>query len=192
MKSLLFFFSILCCLWGFSQRFSSDIFHKGYLVTAEKDTLKGELKYDLEANVLTLVGGGKTWSFSSHKIFYFEIFDKIQNNYRQFYSIPYNVNFDYKIPVFFEVVYEGKLSLLRREQIVTRSVNNSSVYWGGGNVRQNVLGSDQYRKTLNINCIRRRLTYIGSIQLSTPTKSQESRMTTLATIIVTIVINRVP
>ncbi len=139
MRSLLFFLSVLCCLWGFSQRFSSDVFHKGFMVTAEKDTLKGELKYDLEANVLTMVGGGKTYSFSSHKIFYFEIFDKIQNNYRQFYSIPYNVNFDYKIPVFFEVVYEGKLSLLRREQIVTRSVNTSSVYWGGGNVRQNVL-----------------------------------------------------
>ena len=61
------------------------------------------------------------------------------NNYRQFYSIPYNVNFDYKIPVFFEVVYEGKLSLLRREQIVVRSVNTSAAYWGGGSVRQNVI-----------------------------------------------------
>ncbi|MEM6642308.1 MAG: hypothetical protein AAF616_04960 [Bacteroidota bacterium] len=124
---------------GFSQRFSSEVFHEGFLVTVAKDTLKGNLKYDLEANILTIVGSGKTISFSSHKVFYFEIFDKILNNYRQFYSIPYTVNFDYKIPVFFEVVYEGKLSLLRREQIVMRSVNTTSAYWGGGNVRQTVL-----------------------------------------------------
>lgn len=121
------------------QRFSSEVFHKGFLVTSQKDTLQGSIKYDLEANVLTVVGKGKTKSFSSQKVFYFEIFDEILENYRQFYSIPYNVNFDYKIPVFFEVVYEGKLSLLRREQIVVRSVNNTSAYWGGGSVRQTVI-----------------------------------------------------
>ena len=121
------------------QRFSSEVFHKGFLVTSQKDTLQGSIKYDLEANVLTVVGKGKTKSFSSQKVFYFEIFDEILENYRQFYSIPYNVNFDYKIPVFFEVVYEGKLSLLRREQIVVRSVNNTNAYWGGGSVRQTVI-----------------------------------------------------
>ena len=139
MKSLLLVVCLIVGYGGFVQRFSSEVFHEGYLVTSDKDTLKGDLKYDLEANVLTAVAAGRTMSFSSHKIFYFEIFDKIMNNYRQFYSIPYNVNFDYKIPVFFEVVYEGKLSLLRREQIVLRSVNASSAYWGGGSVRQHVI-----------------------------------------------------
>lgn len=139
MRSLSLVICFLCCFNGIAQRFSSEIFHEGFLVTSQKDTLKGDLRYDLETNVLTLVKAGKTMSFSSQKIFYFEIFDKIVKNYRQFYSIPYNVNFDYKIPVFFEVVYEGKLSLLRREQIVVRSVNTSSVYWGGGNVRQTVI-----------------------------------------------------
>ncbi|MEM0939750.1 MAG: hypothetical protein AAF600_12560 [Bacteroidota bacterium] len=129
---------------GSAQRFSSEVFHEGFVVTSDKDTLKGDLKYDLEANVLTLVTAGKTKSFSSHKVFYFEIFDRILNNYRQFYSIPYHVNFDYKIPVFFEVVYEGKLSLLRREQTVVQTVNTSSAYWGGGNVRQNVIQYSYY------------------------------------------------
>ena len=129
---------------SFGQRFSSEVFHEGFLVTTQKDTLKAKLKYDLEANVLTAVTKGKTWSFSSQKIFYFEIFDEILENYRQFYSIPYNVNFDYKIPVFFEVVYEGKLSLLRREQIVIRSVNNTTAYWGGGSVRQTVIEYSYY------------------------------------------------
>lgn len=123
----------------FSQTFSSDVFHKGFLVTTEKDTIKGDLKYDLDANILTVVHRGKTKSFSSHKVFYFEIFDSILNNYRQFYSIPYTVNYDYKIPVFFELVYEGKLSLMAREHIVSQTVNSSSAYWGGGNTTRLVI-----------------------------------------------------
>lgn len=115
-----------------AQTFSSDVFHEGFMVTSEKDTIKGNLKYDLDANILTVIHRGKTKSFSSHKVFYFEIFDTILNNYRQFYSIPYTVNFDYKIPVFFELAYEGKLSLLAREHIVSQTVNTSSAYWGGG------------------------------------------------------------
>ena len=140
-------FSFLFCLvitLSSAQRFSSEIFHEGFLVTTNKDTLQGELKYDLEANVVTMVVGEKAKTFSSHKIFFFEIFDKIFNNYRQFYSVPYNVNYDYKIPVLFEVVYEGKLSLLRREQIITQAVNNTAAYWGGGTVTQNVIKYSYY------------------------------------------------
>ncbi len=122
-----------------AQSFSSDVFHEGFVVTSERDTIKVNLKYDLDANILTVVHRGKTKSFSSHKIFYFEIFDSILNNYRQFYSIPYTVNYDYKIPVFFELVYEGKLSLMAREHIVSQTVNTSSAYWGGGNTTRLVL-----------------------------------------------------
>ena len=122
-----------------SQQFSSEVFHDGFIVTSEKDTIKGDLKYDLDANILTVIHQGKTKSFSSHKVFYFEIFDKILNNYRQFYSIPYTVNIGYKIPVFFELVYEGKLSLMAREHIVSQTVNSSSAYWGGGTGTQLVI-----------------------------------------------------
>lgn len=126
------------------QQFSSEVFHKGYLVTSEKDSVKGKLKYDLETNNVTLISTGKTYSFSSQKVFYFEIFDEILKNYRQFYSIPHKVNYNYTIPVFFEVVYEGKVSLLRRERIVSRTVNASSAYWGGGNVLRNVVDYTYY------------------------------------------------
>src|SRR5690606_19251194 len=37
------------------------------------------------------------------------------------------------------VVYEGKLSLLRREQLVTQTVNTTSAYWGGGSTSQVVI-----------------------------------------------------
>lgn len=127
-----------------AQRFSSEVFHEGFLVTTDKDTISGNLRYDLDANILTVVDRGKTKSFSSHKVFYFEIFDKILNNYRQFYSIPFNVNIDYKIPVFFELVYEGKISLLTREQLITQTINATSAYWGGGASSQLVIRYSYY------------------------------------------------
>ncbi|WP_420315831.1 hypothetical protein [Ekhidna sp.] len=139
MRFILGFLCILALQSANSQRFSSEVFHNGFLITTDKDTLKGDLKYDLDANILTVVSKGKTKSFSSHKVFYFEIFDKILNNYRQFYSIPYTVNIDYKIPVFFELVYEGKVSLMAREHLVTQTVNSSSAYWGGGTGTQVVI-----------------------------------------------------
>ena len=127
-----------------AQQFSSEVFHEGFLVTTDKDTIKGSLKYDLDANTLILFNKGKTHTFSSHKVFYFEIFDSILDNYRQFYSIPYTVNINYKIPVFFELVYEDKLSLLAREHIVSQTVNTSSAYWGGGNTTRMVIRYSYY------------------------------------------------
>ena len=140
-----FFFVLFIAVLGLSaQQFSSEVFHEGFMVTTDKDTIKGDLKYDLDANILTVINKGRTKSFSSHKVFYFEIFDKILNNYRQFYSIPYTVNVDYKIPVFFELVYEGKLSLLTREHIVSQTVNNTSAYWGGGTASRLVIKYSYY------------------------------------------------
>lgn len=139
MKNLFLAIALLGAIKSFSQNFSSEVFHDGFLVTTDQDTVRGDLKYDLEANVILLVKNGKTKSYSSHKVFYFEIFDRILKNYRQFYSIPYNVSFDYKIPIFFELIYEGKLSLLQRESLVQQTSNSGSAYWGGGSVSRIVI-----------------------------------------------------
>ena len=142
-KDLLYILFLLSAFLGYTQRFSSEVFHQGYLVTNQKDSLKGKLKYDLEANIVTLIAGDKTLSYSSQKVFYFEIFDAVLNNYRQFYSIPHTVNYDYKIPILFELIYEGKTSLLRRERIVLRTVTTNFAYTGVGNI-QNVIEYSYY------------------------------------------------
>ncbi|MFK7952268.1 MAG: hypothetical protein AB8B73_05435 [Ekhidna sp.] len=130
MKKLILLLLWISSITSFGQTFSSQVFHEGFLVTSNQDTVRGSLKYDLETNILILVRDGKTRSYSSQKVFYFEIYDDNQKNYRQFYSIPYNVNYDYKIPIFFELIYEGKLSLLQRESIVQQNSNANSAYWG--------------------------------------------------------------
>ncbi|MEP1096447.1 MAG: hypothetical protein ABJG78_15125 [Cyclobacteriaceae bacterium] len=132
---------LLLCLAFFSeaQQFSSEVFHQGFLVTSDRDTVRGKLKYDMETNIVSLVVGSKIRSFSSHKIFYFEINDQILNTYRQFYSIPSKVNFDYKIPILFELLYEGPLSLLTRESIIQQAQSANSPYWGGSNYPRSVV-----------------------------------------------------
>ncbi|MFT5642034.1 MAG: hypothetical protein ACI9A7_002141 [Cyclobacteriaceae bacterium] len=140
----LFFGMLLACSVFFAKgQFSNEVFHDGFLVSTEGDTISGLIKYDLEANIVQLVKNNIVKTYSSQKVFYFEIYDKIVDNYRQFYSILYNVNFNYEIPIIFEVLYEGRISLLAREVIVQESVNNSSAYWGG-NFMQNKVAYSFY------------------------------------------------
>ena len=119
-------------LMVYGQEFSSDLFHEGFLVTTKKDTLRGALKYDMQQNIVHMIDQGKIKTYSSQKIFYFEIFDVSVDNYRQFYALPYKVGMSYKIPILFELQYEGPLSLLTREAIIQETVASTGTYWGGG------------------------------------------------------------
>lgn len=144
MKFLASFLIVFCAFQCFSQQFSSEVYHDGFLVTIDGDTLRGSIKYDLETNVISLLDKGKIKTYSSQKAFYFELFDNLQSNYRRFYSIPYTVSHGYKIPIFFELIFEGKVSLMSRESIVQQTVNTSTTYWGGGTVSRLVLLYDFY------------------------------------------------
>ncbi|HHP7242559.1 MAG TPA: hypothetical protein ACFCUD_12855 [Cyclobacteriaceae bacterium] len=118
------FFSLNIC---FGQ-FPSQIFHEGWLVTNHSDTIRGELKYNMQSESVQLKTDGRILTFSSRKLIYFEIFDETVSNYRQFYSLPYNVNYNYKTPLIFEVLYEGELTLLSKEEIVEEVVQQFQPY----------------------------------------------------------------
>lgn len=127
---------LMISFWSVSgQEFSSEMFHEGFMVTTNRDTLRGALKYDMSSNIVYMIDQGKIKTYSSHKIFYFEIFDITADNYRQFYSLPYKVGIGYKIPILFELQYEGPYSLLTREAIIQESVPSTSTYWGGSFTR---------------------------------------------------------
>jgi len=117
-----------------AQQFSSQFWHKGFIITAKNDTVRGEIKYDMEANSLQVKGKQKVYSFSSHNVLLCEIYDLSIENTRRFYSMPYEIRRDYKTRVLFELLYEGPLSLLTREEIVQETVPTASVY-GGSVVR---------------------------------------------------------
>jgi hypothetical protein len=111
-----------------AQEFPSEIWHKGVLVTVDGDTVKGQIKYDLQTDAVQINNQRTIQTYSARKIHYFEIFDETIDSYRHFYSLPYQVQANYEVPLLFEVLYEGHLSLLCREEVVTESVPAYNAY----------------------------------------------------------------
>ncbi len=138
--------AILCfvLLWhtaAIAQRFPSEIWHDGKLVLASEDTIVGKLKYDLSQNLVQMQVGEKLYAYSAKSIFYFEIFDVTTESYREFYVLPYGLLSSYKIPVIFEVLVEGRVTLLSREAVVTRNIQDPFSY---GTYTQDVLVYDYF------------------------------------------------
>lgn len=105
---------------GFAQ-FPSELWHEGKIVLLDGDTIKGAIKYNFERDIIQLNDAKTIEAYTARNLLYFIIFDETVNQYRQFYAIPYNITPDYKTPIFFEVFYEGKLTLLGREYITIQT-----------------------------------------------------------------------
>jgi len=105
-----------------AQDFPSELLHEGKVTLANGDTLSGKIKYDLENDLIQIVYKGTIQTYSARKLMYFTIYDNTVDMFRTFYSIPYEIQPNYERPLLFEVLFEGKLSLLAREKIVTETV----------------------------------------------------------------------
>ncbi len=110
----------------FGQRFSNQVWHKGSLFLFEGDTLKGEIKYDMDNQTVQFTNDGLTiQAFSPRKILAFELYDEIIGSFRVFYVLPFRSQGNYEAPFIFELSYEGPyVSLLRSEKLemVVRSL----------------------------------------------------------------------
>ncbi len=122
--------------FGHAQQFPSQIWHSGFVVSLQGDTIKGKVKYDMETNAVQVDLGHRIRSFSSHNTRFVKIFDKMADNYREFYSLPYALRSQYRTRVFFELLYEGPLSLLCREEITQETVPSTTSIYGNSYVRE--------------------------------------------------------
>ncbi len=117
-----------------AQQFSFELWHEGKAVLESGDTLRGILKYeqsqDYKGDLLQVKIRGQLQSYSPRKILFFEIFDSSAKRYRQFYSLPYSENNTYKSPVFFELLCEGKITVLYREKLEYRTTSSPYAYYG--------------------------------------------------------------
>lgn len=129
MKRLALILLCFLSIEGYSQTFPSQLWHDGKLVLLDEDTLAGKIKYDFENDLVQLNIRNTIQTYASRKILYFEIFDEMSNNYRYFYSLPYEIQNNYEIPIIFEVLYEGELTLLARETIVTETVPQYNTFY---------------------------------------------------------------
>jgi hypothetical protein len=109
---------------GFSQTFPSEMWHEGKLVLTTDETKSGMIKYDQLQGIVQVKNGNKILTYSAKSIFHFEIYDILSESHREFYVLPYGLVSSYKTPVIFEVLVEGKLTLLSREYVVIKNVQN--------------------------------------------------------------------
>lgn len=122
---------------------SFELWHDGKVVLESGDTLKGQVKYDLQQDLVQYTSKkGVIEAFSARKILMVEIFDKLENQYRQFYSLPYSTASGYRTPVLFELIGEGKLTVLCRERLEMQ--NTSNPYYYGGSYSRTVLVNKFY------------------------------------------------
>jgi hypothetical protein len=120
---------------GRAQNWPSELWHDGKIVLTNGDTLRGLIKYDLQQDLVQYTLEDKrTEAFSARKIMFFEIFDETVRQYRQFFALPYTTTTGYRAPIFFELLADGKLTLLSRESLEYRTYN--SPYYLGGYSRQ--------------------------------------------------------
>jgi len=112
-----------------AQKFPFEFWHDGKIILESGDTLRGQVKYSMQEDLVQLQTTRTVETYTSRKVLFFEIFDVTIKRYRQFYSLPYAVTGQYRAPVFFELLQEGKMTLLARESLETRTY--SSFYYYG-------------------------------------------------------------
>ena len=135
------FFIVLFQFQVSAQIFPSEMWHEGKLMLVSEDTLPGKIKYDLPKGIVQVDIGTKIYTYSAKNIFFFEIYDITSEHYREFYVLPYGVASSYKIPVIFEVLVEGNISLLSQEYVGVKNVQNPYSY---GNYSKEVLIYEYY------------------------------------------------
>ncbi len=114
-----------------AQEFPSQVCHSGKVFLENGEVIEGKVKYDLENNVVN-VQDQTIKTFNAVSIRHFEIFDEFYGGVRVFYSLPYAMNSDYKVPIFFELLVEGEdMTLLCREYITVDNRGMGGMGWGG-------------------------------------------------------------
>ena len=128
MRSLLVVLGLVVSQGIWAQEYAFEFWHEGKIVLESGDTLKGNVKYDMQSDLLQLEINKRYESYTARKVLFFEIFDQTVKNYRQFYSLPYSTGGSYKAPIFFELLAEGKITLLSRERLEYRTSNSGFYY----------------------------------------------------------------
>ncbi|MCX8491340.1 MAG: hypothetical protein ORN54_09760 [Cyclobacteriaceae bacterium] len=130
MRRIISSFFFIISFAASAQQYGFELWHEGKIVLETSDTIKGLVKYDIQNDLIQVKKQNKLESFTVRKVLAFEIFDTSVKRYRQFYSLPYSQNNTYKTPLFFELLCEGKLTVLAREKLEYKTVSSPFYYYG--------------------------------------------------------------
>jgi hypothetical protein len=113
-----------------AQEFAFEYWHEGKIALESGDTLSGLIKYDMQTDLIQIRMDDKFETYTARKILSLEIFDQTVRKYRRMYSLPYNTSGEYRAPVIFELLNEGKITLLCREALEYKTVSSGFYYYG--------------------------------------------------------------
>ena len=138
MRQLIVILLVVCGAVGASaQNFSADLWHQGELRLNDNSYVKGQVKYDLEHDAVRIKRNGKIETYAAQQVASFRIVDARTKAFRNFFTLPYANKTGHKRPKLFEVIVEGKATLLAREFITT--ISNSR-----NNVNRRGLGNNRF------------------------------------------------
>ena len=113
-----------------AQNWPFELWHEGKIALVSGDTLKGLVKYDLQQDLVQYTFRDQQPEvFTARKVLFFEIFEEAIHKYRRFYALPFTTPNGYRSTIFFELLEEGKMTLLAREFLEYKSY--SSPYFVG-------------------------------------------------------------
>ncbi|WPP50925.1 hypothetical protein [Catalinimonas niigatensis] len=128
---------VLLVFWltkdAYAQYFPSEVWHDGKITLLSGEDIQGKIKYNFESDLVQVNLNNTIQTYSARKILYFEIYDQEVERYRQFYALPFSVRPNYKVPMFFEVLYENTMTLLCRESVIQESIPQYGYYSYYGN-----------------------------------------------------------
>ena len=111
------------------QLHPSKKWHDGEIYLNDNTVIRGKIKYDIPRDIVQVELGDKIKTYSAKLVARFSF---IQGNIgvkRNFFTLPYSERFGYKeVPKFFEVITEGKMTLLAREYIAVRTTGTRGPY----------------------------------------------------------------
>jgi hypothetical protein len=126
---LLFVVFLLVGAGNVFAQYPSELWHEGKVVLESGDTLRGMIKYDFQQDLVQYaLKDQKAEVFTARKVLFFEIYEVAIHQYRRFFALPFATQTGYKAPIFFELLEEGKMTLLAREFLEYKSYR--SMYFG--------------------------------------------------------------
>jgi len=101
------------------QGYAETMWKKGWVIKKNRDTLRGEIKYSLKNSSLQIKMDNIIKTYAPSGVVSFLFLDPIRRYRRQFFSIPYarRRGSSYKVPSFFELIYNGKPFTILSRQI---------------------------------------------------------------------------
>jgi hypothetical protein len=101
-----------------AQEFPADQWHKGEATLNDGTIVSGTINYDLERNAIIVNVGERMETYSAQLVMKFSFIQEGDERLRRFFTLPYLSSKGNKtVPMFFEVIVEGKMTLMAREYI---------------------------------------------------------------------------